>query len=100
MRDTTYKIRIPIPDKEGEFEETTFSHREDVCEFLNISQATFYTMIKNKERHQRYNNSHLKGITIEVIRPQIEKKREVKVKRDPENDRKEYVNNLLHKIKK
>lgn len=97
-----FRVKIPIPESD-EYKEFLLNSREEVCEFLKISQTTFYSILNNKMKFRLATNLHLKGITIEkTVADIVKTKRTRSEKIKPDTDliiqqRKEFVESLIKK---
>jgi hypothetical protein len=96
MRSVIFKVKIPIPDKDGEYKEYEFSRPDDVCTLLNIPTATMYAIIQGKIKFSHKSIQHLANIKIERI--PIEKKNKKKTQKEIEESRRNFEKQLLEKL--
>ena len=66
MRTVVFNVKIPIPDT-TEFREITFNSRKEVCDFLQITQNTLYSITSGRLKHLHSTKKHLENITIESV---------------------------------
>lgn len=61
-------FKVTIPDiNNNNSKDFFFDNRQQVCDFLKISQMTFYSILNNKLKCKRIDKLHLNGITIQKI---------------------------------
>ncbi len=93
-----YLIKIPIdPDADNvEYKEVKVCKKQEVIEFLQISDGQFLRLSNNTLKCKSYTNSKLKGIKIERLG--IDNTMKDKDKRKKADE--EYRKALLEKIEK
>ena len=88
-----YRIKIPDPEKEGEYKIFEFNSPKHVCEKLKIPEPTLYAIIKGRIKYKHKCIEHVKNIIIEkeVIKIERKKKKEVY---EPKSFEKELLTEL------
>lgn len=99
MRSVIFKVKVPIPDKEGEYKEFEFNSPEKVCEMLNIPVPTLYAITQGRIKFTHESLKHLANIKIEKIsipaKNPRKKKKPVEV---IEEERKTFEKKLYEKL--
>jgi hypothetical protein len=93
-----YKLRIPKPDTENEYEEFIFKKAQDILEKLSISKTTFYRIINKTLKCNTIETNHLKGIIIEKEFENNSVK-DILVKTENEIKINEFRKNIIEKLK-
>lgn len=88
-----YRVKIPDPEKEGEYKIFEFKSPKEVCEKLKIPEPTLYAIIKGRIKYKHKCIEHIKNIIIEkeVIKPEKKYKKEI---REPDVFIKELIEEL------
>lgn len=74
MRFVEFKLKVPIKERPGEFNEYIFNSPTILCEKLDISRASLYAICNGTFRFSHSKIKHLEGIIIEKCSLVSEKK--------------------------
>ena len=96
MRNVIFKLKIPLPDKENEYQEFKFEDPNDICKKLDISTTTLYRIINKTMKFTHNDKKYLEGIIIErELLPLKYPKRIKKSAEDIAKEKKEFRNKIL-----
>ena len=91
-----YRVKIPDPDKEGEYKVYEFNSPKEVSETLKIPIQTLYSIIKGRIKYKHKSIEHIKNIIIE--KEVIESKRKKPLKSRELRDSKKFEQELIEKL--
>ena len=86
-------VKIPDPEKEGEYKVYEFDSPKKVCETLTIPLQTLYSIVKGRIKYKHKSVEHMKNVIVE--KEVIEVKKRIKKERPSSI---EYEKNLIEKL--
>ena len=99
MRSVVFKVKIPVPERPGEYKEYEFTKPDDVSNLLNIPTPTMYAIIQGKIKFSHESIRHLANIKIERFPVEGKKKRKKKkTQEEIDEDRRIFERQLLERL--
>jgi hypothetical protein len=96
-----YTVKIPTnldkPEEPLSYKEVQFDSKEEIMEFLNITNGQFIRLANNTLKFKSHTNSRLKGIVIERVN--ITEKKKIIPKETKEEEHKKFIQSLLDNVK-